>query len=258
MKKMSTHPAGRAGLLLGVTLLCGVMLGGCATASQENKPVGEAPAVSQAPENDLIIPKKSAGDPSEPKESISYENAIRLIDQCAKDELYLPQPAADYEKLYFGTIDYEGDKYYSVYFYINAGSKKVFVGSNCLVACSGDFVANKHWFGDYSVVGGKASSDKTVKEEYPQAKITPNEALVMMAENEKYLGLDHDFSDYIFEVNPELSQVSGTYCYRVTPKLEFYDRIDLQQNLYVAADGSKAVYRATSSAASEFTQLIQE
>ena len=193
-------------------------------------------------------------------EERAFDLQLKYLEMAAKQEFFPAYEGLGYYWYYGhgGTVDYENEKYYSFYFYLNAGSKKIFVGSNCIVACSGEFVANKHWFGDYTVVTGTASADKTVKEEYPQAKITPNEALIMMAENEKYLGLDHDISDYIFEVNPELSQVSGIYCYRVTPKLEYYDRIDLQQNLYVASDGSKAVFRATSSAATEFTQLISK
>ena len=246
-------------LLLAAVLLTVLVSGGCAGNTQTSSaPETPASKSESQKEQEPVIEKKSAGDPSAPDESISYEKACQMINECGMEELYLPMSALEYQKLYFGTVEYDGEMYYSVYPYLTVGSKKIFVGSNYLVACDGEFVLNKHWFGEYSVVNTSCANDKSVKEMYPDAKITPNEALIMMAENEKSLGLDRNISDYLFEVSHEMRVVNGVPCYKITPKLEYYDRIDLLQGLYVAADGSTGIYRATSSSAAEFSQLVQE
>lgn len=267
---MKKRRMGLKALTLTAVLLAASVTGGCAGGSSSgtvSEAAGEniritASGESELPpkedpgsKNEKLIVKESAGEPSAPDGSISFEDACKLLDKCGMKELYLPQSVSSYEKLYFGTIEYEGEKYYSIYTYVNADGRKVYTGTNYIVAVDGELVAKKHWFGGYTLVSSTSSTDKTQQELFPDTSITPNEALALIAKNESYLGFDHKIEDYIFEFNPELRDANGVTCYRITPKLEYSDHIDLQQNIYVASDGTGGIYRAEDSSAKEFRQL---
>ena len=258
----------KGALMISCVMLSVMLSAGCAgngSESSVSEAAGEnSPSASSAEstassgeqsQKEAVIEKKSAGEPSAPDGSMSFEDACKLLDKCGMEELYLPQSAKDYEKLYFATIDYEGEKFYSIYTYINADGKKIFVGTNYIVSIDGEFVGKKHWFGDFSVVGSTSAIDKQLSELYPDTKITPNEALALLAKNEKSLKFDRPIEDYIFEVNPELRDVNGVTCYRVTPKLEYIGHIVLEQNIYIASDGSGGIYRLKNDSFDEYEIL---
>lgn len=192
--------------------------------------------------NQLIERNKNSA-PSAAEGSISFEDACSILDEFSGKELYLPQDTKDYKKYYFGTIDYMGDKYYSVYPYIEVAGKKIFMGTNCLVSCDGQTVLKKSLTGDYAQVSKSSSEDITVQEKYAEAKTAPNEAVAILAENEEKLKLDNDITKYIFEVSEKLYERNGKKCYKISPKLEYMDHIEVLQAYYVAADGSKEAYK---------------
>lgn len=192
----------------------------------------------------VFIERKDAGEPSAPEGSISFEKACELLDDCSLKETYLPQSMKDYKKMYFGTIDYMSEKFYSVYPYIEAANKKIFVGTNCLVACDGSFSLKKTWIGEYSELTESADSDKSFEELYPGAKVTPNEILTVLAENEKSLSLEYDITKYIFEVGGKIFEIDGKKCYKIIPKLEYMDSVTILQSFYGTIDGSNEIWKA--------------
>ena len=159
-------------------------------------------------------------------------------------ETYLPESMKNYKKMYFGTIDYMSEKYYSVYPYIEAANKKIFVGTNCLVSCDGSLALKKTWIGDYSELTESADNDKSLDELYPGAKVTPNDILKVMAEKEKSLSLEYDITKYIFEISSQLVDIEGKKCYKIMPKLEYMDSVTILQSFYGTIDGSNEIWQA--------------
>ncbi len=186
---------------------------------------------------------KEKSDVSAPEDSISFQEACDLIDSCNMDMLYLPQKASDYEKLYFATVDEGGDPYYSIYNCIVVGNKKILVGTNCLVSCNGQNVYKKSWVGAFEEVTLHSSgADQTVKERYPDARITPNEALKVLAENEEGLRLEDDITQYVFEFDEKLVTAESIPCYKITPKIEYTNSVELKTAYYVSAYGTGEVF----------------
>lgn len=202
-----------------------------------------------------LIEHKSKEVPSSVKGGISFEEACSILDKYSSKEFYLPQAVKEYKKYYFGTIDYMGDKYYSIYPYIEAANKKIFMGTNCLVSCDGQLVLKKAWTGDYAEVTKKFSEDKSSDEIYPDAKASANDAVASFAEKEKNLKLDNDITKYVFEVGDRLYDRNGIKCYKISPKLEYMDHIEILQAYYVAADGSGEVYKADLNNGGEYSRL---
>ena len=232
-----------------LALLCGtVFLCGCSakqnTSSESSidSNVIVVSDMSQEPLGDERIKRPASPEVSAPEGSISIDQACKLLDSCGMEDLYLSESMSTYKKYYFNTVDYLGEKYYSFYPYLEAGGKTVYVGTNVLVSCNGNVVLKKNWMSDYeTVTQGAAQNDRPYTERYPDAKISPNEALAVLAENEKHLGLKFGISEYIFEFNDTTSEVNGKPCYRITPKLEYIDHIELLKPVYVSVGTEPAI-----------------
>lgn len=181
---------------------------------------------------------------SSPSDSITFEKAAALLNSCNFEDLYLPQSTKDYEKYYFDTVTYNNELFYSVDLYLNSDNKKIFVGTNCLVACDGSKVLKKTWSSDYiSVELNSSSSDKVIDEIYPNVKITPNDALIAFSSfGEKKLGLENDFSSYTFEIDTKIYDIKSIKCYQLTPKLYYNNQTKMLPSYYITVDGSNRVF----------------
>ncbi len=192
---------------------------------------------------DRIVISDDQDDISAPDDSISFKDACDIIDSCNMEELYLPQSAKDYKKLYCSTVKYQGKDYYSIYNYLEVKGQKIPVGTNCLVACDGSEILKKDWVGGYDPVKkNTAKNDKSIEDKYPDAKITPNEAITDAAEKGEKLGLEYEVSSYVFEADDTLTEINGVACYKLTPKTEYTNSIELHTAIYVNAYGSGEVY----------------
>ncbi len=250
--------------LITIALLCtAVSLCGCS--SKQQKPSQNdgsddniiiVPDTSQAPMGNERIKRPASPEVSAPDGSISIEEAYKLLDGCRMEDMYLVESMSTYKKYYFNTVDYLGEKYYSFYPYLEVGGKRIFVGTNVLVSCNGSVVLAKNWVGSYDIVTQAASqNDKPYTEKYPDAKISPNEALTAFAEKESVLGLEYGIEEYIFESNDTTSDINGIPCYRIIPKIEYLDHIDILGNYYVSADSSKRIFQGVRGKNGEYTEL---
>ena len=197
-------------------------------------------------EGSLIERNGDEDEPSAPEGSISFEEAVEILDSCSFEELYLPQSVSDYEKYYFGTVTHNDLLYYSIDPYVEADGKKIFVGTNCLVACDGSKVLMKTWASDYmSVEIGSAENDKSLSELYGDCEATPNDAIASLAKfSESQLGLEHSLSSYTFEVDTKIHDIKGIECYQATPKLNYTNLMSMTAPYYISADGSGRVFIA--------------
>ncbi len=245
-------------------LLTGLMLGGCGTKnSQETSSATEDDShiiyveTSAAPSHQNILVEKPKNQTvSAPAESISFEQACALLDSCGKKDFYLPEGLKSYQKYYFGTVDYRGGTYYSIYPYLDVEGKRLYAGTNCLVSVDGTYVLAQNWMGGYERVEQKtAGTDKPVQEMYPEAKVSPNEALAVLAKKEKALGLEYSIEQYVFETDEKLVEAGGALCYCFTPKLEYTDHMDWLKVYYVTADGSETVLSSVTGSPTEFVEL---
>ena len=119
-----------------------------------------------------VIQKNESKNIVLPTDSISFEEACGFLDKCSMTELELPQSVTDFSKYYFGTVDYYGKSYYSVYLYTEKDDKKIFVGNNVLISCDGTFAIVKNLFGQYEKLTENGSqTDIDYKEIYPDVKI---------------------------------------------------------------------------------------
>lgn len=205
----------------------------------------------------IIERTETEDEPSAPDGGISFDEAVEILDSCSFEALYLPQPTTSYEKFYCGTVSYNGTEYYSIDLYINSDNGKVFVGTNCLVSCDGSKVLIKTWTSDYiSIEINSSSSDKNLNELYPNAGITPNEALLVFASlGTDALGLDEALSSYTFEVDTSIQEVKNIKCYRIMPKLNYENSIAISSYFYVTIDGSNRVFTADSENTGEYIEI---
>lgn len=196
------------------------------------------PAESKPLDNKLIE-RKEVSDLSVPEASVSVQQAADLLYTCSLEDMYLPESANTYKAFCTGIVDYKNSDYYSFYLNYDTGKEKITVGTHYLVSVNGETVRKKTWLGQYETVKtGSASSDKTVKERFPDAQITPNEALKVLAEKKASLDLENPFSDYIFELTENIYEINGVSCYNYTPKLEYTDHTDVSGGFFVSTDGS--------------------
>lgn len=250
--------------LLFITLLCcSLALCGCAKKDKDSKPATPDDSnviyisdTSEKPLQYKLVEREESPEISAPDGSISFEQACSLLDSCGIENFYLCQSLKDYQKYYFGTIEYKNEMYYSIYPCLEIKGKKIFMGTNCLVSCSGSFVLAQNWMGGYEAVGqNTAALDKDWKTRCPDAKISPNEAAAALVEKEKLLGLEHDISVYTFETDPSLKDINGVPCYAFSPKLEYTDHIEILSTLYVSADGAGSVFKVSSEDALEYDEI---
>ena len=237
--------------LIATALLCAaVSLCGCS--QKQDKPSesitdSNVIVVSDTSQTSLgndRIKRSASPEVSAPDGSISIEQALRMLDSCGMEELYLSESMSTYKKYYFNTVDYLGEKYYSFYPYLEADGKMIYVGTNVLVSCNGTMVLAKNWMGGYEpVTQASAQNDKPYTERYPDAKISPNEALASLVKNEGKLGLEYSIPEYIFEFDDGTTDIDGKPCYRITPKLEYLDHIELLKPIYVSADKNAAIVK---------------
>ena len=213
-------------------------IGGCS----ENNGVSVTEDESRTDSQAYIIQKNQNKTVLSPNDSISFEKACEFLDKCSMTELELPQSAKDFQKYYFGTVDYYGKTYYSVYFFTEKDDKKVFVGNNVLVSCDGSFALVKNLVGQYEkLTENGCTSDTDYHELYPDVKTSPVEALQCLAD--KNLQTDYSLSKLVFDFGTELTEIQGIPCYETTPKVEFTDSMTMLQKIYITADGSGKVLK---------------
>lgn len=194
--------------------------------------------------NDNIrIKRKEVSDIPVPEEGISFDEAVDILYTCSREEMYLPENANTYKAYCTGIVNHNNNDYYSVYLYTDTGTEKITVGTPYLVSCNGKTVRKKTWTGEYTKLKkGGSESDKPLSERFPGAKITPNEALKMIAEKKDSLKLDEPVSEYIFEMNEKLYEANGLMCYNFTPKLEYTDHTNFLGGFFVSIDGLAVFY----------------
>lgn len=177
---------------------------------------------------------------SAPEGSITLDRAKEIADSCAFEQFYLPSPTSNYEKYYYGTVNLNNNEYYSMCFYTEKDSVRMYVGTDFYVSCDGKNVLRCDWSGNLvdCEIGGN-SGDKTAEELYSGAKITPEDALFALngTESEK-LGLTEKLSSYTYEIDAKLYTKRGIKCYCVTPKLKYENGIKILSPIYVTADGT--------------------
>lgn len=256
----------RKKLLPVICLLACLSFCGCSNAKSNNTSGGSSAGqdsnviyindVSQASMGNKTVQKPKDQPVSAPDGSITFEEACQRLDTCGKKDFYLPESMSAYRKYYFGTVDYQGELYYSIYPYYESNGKRLYAGTNCLVSLNGEVVRAQNWMGGYDLIDqNTAADDKDIKAMYPDAKITPNEALSVLAQKEKALGLERSIEDYVFETDERLIEVSGIPCYCFTPKLEYTDHIDLLKVYYVTSDGTNTILSAVTGSPTEFVEL---
>lgn len=245
-----------------ISAVCMTALGGCDEKlpppaddiDESSFRIDYSPQVSDNIDQASIINRNQNKTVSSPEESISFEKACEILDKCDMNDLQLPESARYFKKYYFDTVEYYNKMYYSVYFYSEKDDKKVFVGNNTLVSCDGELVLTKNWLGYYDEVKqNNAENDKDFKEIFPDAKISPSEALKALAD--KNLQLEYNLSQYVFEFLDEAKDIQSINCYVVTPKIELADSINLVQRLYISTDGTNRVFKNAPNEKGEYIEL---
>lgn len=251
--------------LVMMSLLLSLALCGCAKQDQskpENSGNSDSsvdiivPESSDVSMGDKLISRPESVEPSAPEGSIRLEEAEKMLDGYTMGSFYLTEPMSTYQKYYFGTVNYRGAAYYSFYPYLLIDGKRVLVGTNCLVSCNGKAVLAQNWMGGYDPAEKKTEGmDESYQKQYPDAKISPNEALAVLVKKSKVLSLEKDISDYVFELDESLKEAGSALCYCITPKLEYTDHITLVKSYFVTADGSNTVLVTEEGAPDEYREL---
>lgn len=188
------------------------------------------------------IVERSTDEPevSSPDGSITLEKAKETVDSCSFEQFYLPSEITKYQKYYYGTVKLNNKDYYSMCFYLEKNSVRMYVGTDFYVSCDGGEVLRCDWSGNLvdCEIGGN-SGDKTAEELYSGAKITPEDALFALNGTESAkLGLTEKLSSYTYEIDAKLYTKRGIKCYCVTPKLKYENGIKILSPIYVTADGT--------------------
>lgn len=197
-------------------------------------------------------------DVSAPQGSISFEDAVKILDSCSFEKFYLPQKVSNYEKHYYETIRHNEDDCYMIGFYINKNGASIYLGTNALVSCDGKKVYKQSWMGSYEEVKiGSSENDKTFQELYPDAKITPDDALfVIESKGKAALELMENLTQYTFEIDTGLVEKNGVKCYAVYPKLNYEHRVKIFECIYVSADGENRVFIKDNESEDEYKEVL--
>lgn len=183
-------------------------------------------------------------DPNEPKEvpegSISHEEAKKVLDSCSFEELYLPCSVSGLSAKYEGIEEIGTKKYLKYSFYAEKNGTRIFLGTNACVSPDGKTVYKKNWASKYDPVEtGSSRNDKTQSELYPEASVSPEEAIFVLAGADlKALGLTEALTDYTFETDSRLHTIKSLPCYKITPKLYMTAGMEMKSPVYITADGS--------------------
>lgn len=193
---------------------------------------------------DLRIHNNSEEEVSAPDGSIDIEKAEEILDGCSNYRIYLPGKIKDFKKFYNGTVEMNGKDYYSMSFYMESSGKKIFVGSDVIVACDGSAVYRVDLANAYQPVKMEsADEDKEQSVQYPDASISAKDALIYAVEADREkTGLGEDLSAYTFELGEKLIVKKSISCYKITPKLTYSNSVKLGTPIYVAADGSERAF----------------
>ncbi|MDD6489400.1 MAG: hypothetical protein PUG48_06285 [Clostridia bacterium] len=212
---------------------------------------------SEVDEGSLVTRNGDNVQVSAPENSISLDKAEEMLDSCAFEDLYLFQSVKDYQKYYFGTVSYCDSMYYSFDFYIEKDGKRVFAGTNCLVACDGTEILKKDWTGTYvTVQQNKASGEKSPSELYKSAKVMPNDALLTLTKfSNSQLGLEYELLTYTFEGETEIQTVKSIKCYKFTPKLNYTNSVKMLSPYYITVDGTNRVFTADKENDGEYIEI---
>ena len=199
---------------------------------------------------------------SAPKGSIDFSEACKLIDNTDKDSLNLLQSASEYKKYYNETVKYLDTDWYSVYLYLEENENRIFTGSNILVSCDGKRICRKTITSDYRELTGdrkSANDDKPYTELFPDAKLSPNDALLLVAKKDiKSLGLSGRLSDYLFNVSDTVTEFDSAVCYQIIPVAEYEDSQERFSSIYVNIDGSGRMYLESTGTAEKYIPLESE
>lgn len=212
---------------------------------------------SKIDEGSIIKRNGDSVEVSAPENSISLDKAEEMLDGCAFEDLYLFQSVKDYKKYYFGTVSYADSMYYSFDFYIEKDGKRVFAGTNCLVACDGTEILKKDWAGDYVTVQlNKATSEKSPSELYKSAKVMPNDALLTLTKfSNSQLGLEYELLTYTFEGETEIQTLKSIKCYKFTPKLNYTNSVKMLSPYYITVDGTNRVFTVDKENDGEYIEI---
>lgn len=181
---------------------------------------------------------------SAPEGSISISQAVEILESCAFEKFYLPQKVSTYETYYYKTVEINEEMYYMLGLYTTQKGTRLYLGTNVFVSCDGRSVMKQTWMGGYAPVEiGSGKNDKSFEELYPEAKITPEQALFVLAEKgSSALELTQDVTQYTFEIDSWLSQEQNMDCYRIVPKLTYEHSTKLFEPIYVSVDGKNRVF----------------
>ena len=199
---------------------------------------------------------------SAPEGSIDFSEACKIIDKTDKESLKLVQSASEYKKYYNETVKYLDTDWYSVYLCLEDNENRIFTGSNILVSCDGKRICRKTITSDYRELTGdrkSANDDKPYTELFPDAKLSPNDALLLVAKKDiKSLGLSGRLSDYLFNVSDEVTEFDSTVCYQITPVAEYEGSQERFSSIYVNIDGSGRMYLESAGTAEKYIPLESE
>ena len=178
-----------------------------------------------------------------PDGSITLQQAKNIIDTCAFEQLYLPCSTSSFGKYYEGTEKIGTAGYLVFSLYAEKNGTRLFVGTHVLVSTDGKSVVKENWAGTHeSVKTDSTGEDKTEKELYPEADVSPTEAIfAIYSKDKEKLGLENELIDYTFEIDTKLHTIKSVPCYKLTPKLYYTKSVKMSAPIYVSSDGKNNV-----------------
>ncbi len=174
---------------------------------------------------------------------ISLEEAEKILNGCSNERLYIPCKISELKKRFNDIVQFNDKDHYSVSLYYEKNSIRMYVGCDLLISCDGKEVYKQDATGSYQELElNSADKDKTTSEMYPNAKLSPEDALFTLNNfDRKILGLTEAMKDHTFEITDELITKNSIECYQITPKLICTRSVKYCSSIYVAADGSNRV-----------------
>lgn len=233
-----------------LTLALAAGLCGCASPSAESSKsnensstliysIGEQVSI---PQGELIT--RADGDESAlPEGSISVSEAESILDGCEFSQFYLPESVSVFKK-HFEGVEKHSEKDCLIFsFYTEKDGERLYLGTKAAVSADGRSVFKLGWANAYEPAEmSSADKDRTNNELYPDAAVSPSEAVTAILDKDKAsLGLDLDLKEYTFETDTKTQTIMGVPCYKFTPKLYYDLSIKLCSPVFVTSDGKANV-----------------
>ena len=191
--------------------------------------------------------------------SISFDEAVELLQSCQSTDMYLPDSPSEYEAFYVETTTINDIECYRIDLYLNVNSVPMFVGVPYAVSCDGQYVLEKTIVGSWSIIEPvSAEEQEDYLTIYDSPSFSPNEAIESVEKlTLEQVGIENELTDYYLRFEKTLYTVVDDECYRISVTAYTSSGVQIAAFIFVSAS-SGTIYKTDPDDNSQYIILQAE